>query len=207
MKVQNKISIINYKKLNFKKGAGLIPAVVQDYDTKEVLMVAYMNEASLKKTFATKKVTFFSRSKNALWTKGETSKNYLRLKEIYSDCDNDSLLVLATPEGPTCHTGSQSCFRTKGTNSYFLIELQKVITERKKSLPSNSYTTKLFKSGINRIAQKVGEEAVEVVIASNLSKKQLVSESADLLYHLLVLLSAKNSSIEDVIEELNDRKD
>ncbi|MBP6884314.1 MAG: bifunctional phosphoribosyl-AMP cyclohydrolase/phosphoribosyl-ATP diphosphatase HisIE [Candidatus Pacebacteria bacterium] len=204
-KTKTKIEIQNYKKLDFKKGAGLIPAVVQDFNTREVLMVAYMNEASLKKTLTSKKVTFFSRSKNRLWTKGETSKNYLRLNEIYSDCDGDSLLVVAAPNGPTCHIGTTSCFVTKNDNANFLPKLQKLIKERKMKMPKGSYTTELFKSGINRMAQKVGEEGVEVVIASKGSKKQLVSESADLLYHLMVLLTAKNSSITEVINELSKR--
>jgi phosphoribosyl-ATP pyrophosphohydrolase/phosphoribosyl-AMP cyclohydrolase len=203
---QSKITIKNYKNLDYKKGGGLIPAVVQDFNTREVLMIAYMNEQSIQETLSSKKVTFFSRSKNRLWTKGETSKNYLRLDAIYSDCDNDSLLVLTTPDGPTCHTGTTSCFVTEKNNRNFLFELQKLIEERKMKLPKGSYTTELFKSGISRMAQKVGEEGVEVVIASKDTKKRLVSESADLIYHLMVLLTAKNSSINDVIEELRKRQ-
>ncbi|MBP7898955.1 bifunctional phosphoribosyl-AMP cyclohydrolase/phosphoribosyl-ATP diphosphatase HisIE [Candidatus Gracilibacteria bacterium] len=202
---QKKISLANYKKLNFQKGQGLVAAVVQDNETREVLMMAYMNEASIKKTLASKNVTFFSRSRNTLWTKGETSGNFLKLVSMYSDCDGDSLVVFASPVGPTCHTGTRSCFIPPEGNDNFLTKLQAIIFKRKKEMPKGSYTTELFESGLARITQKVGEEAIEVVIAANDTKKKLVSESADLLYHLLVLLAQKGTSIEEVTTELSRR--
>lgn len=202
---QTKITLKNYSKLNFEKAAGFVTAVVQNADTRQVLMVGYMTREAVKKTLMTKRVTFFSRSKNRLWTKGETSKNYLDFLAMYSDCDGDALLILAQPEGPTCHTGTQSCFVLNDREDIsvsFFDTLQKVIDERRRKLPKSSYTTELFESGLKRIAQKVGEEAVEVVIVANGSKDRLISESADLIYHLLVLLSARGASIGNVEKEL-----
>jgi len=204
---QKKITQKNYLNLDYKKSAGLLTAIVQDTDSRQVLMVGYMNQAAVKKTLATKRVTFFSRTRNALWTKGETSKNFLNLVGLYADCDNDALLVLAQPEGPTCHTGTPSCFVVdqplrSNTKNFSLADLETIIAARKKTMPKGSYTTTLFADGLDRIAQKVGEEGVEVIIAARGAKQRLVSESADLLYHLLVLLVARGLSLEDVMSEL-----
>ncbi len=194
-------------KINFDKNTGLVPAIVQDDNTNNVLMLGYMNQEALDKTNQLGKVTFFSRSRKELWTKGETSGNYLLLKSIAIDCDHDTLLVKAIPTGPVCHTGQESCFSEKNSNNLgFLTQLEDLIKERKNSLPQGSYTTELFLEGINKIAQKVGEEAVEVVIdAVANNRDRLKEESADLLYHLLVLLAHQNIELDEVVEVLKKR--
>ena len=189
---------------------GLVPAIVQDANTKTVLMLGYMNEEALQKTIETKKVTFWSRSRNELWTKGETSGNFLNLVDIKSDCDNDALLVKAIPDGPTCHKGTDTCWaETNESNPLlFLSFLQDFIEKRKEEMPEGSYTTSLFKGGVNRMAQKVGEEALETVIeACNGTNEKLVYEGSDMLYHLLVLLTEKGLRIEDLARELIKRHD
>lgn len=194
-------------KIDFKKGEGLVPAIIQDWLSNKVLMLGYMNEAALKKTKEEGKVTFFSRTKDRLWTKGETSGNFLNVKEITIDCDQDTLLIKAEPQGPTCHTGSDTCFNeSNNTNALFLHYLQDIIVERKNSTADKSYTKLLFDKGINKIAQKVGEEAVELVIESKDSDEDLFkNEAADLLFHLLVLLEAKDVKLEEVVEVLSER--
>ena len=190
--------------MDFKKAGGLVPAIIQDQRTGKVLMLGYMNEESLAQTKATGLVTFFSRSKNRLWTKGETSGNTLRVVDILTDCDADTLLIKATPAGPTCHTGSDTCFGEENTEDIlFLKHLQNFIEQRRATMPEGSYTTSLFTAGINRMAQKVGEEAVETVIeATNGTPEKLVEEAADLLYHLTVLLTAKGLRLNDPCREL-----
>lgn len=197
-------------KIDFEKCGGLVPAIVQDAKTKNVLMLGYMNKESLDKTLETKKVTFWSRSRNCLWTKGETSGNFLHLVDIKVDCDNDTLLVKATPDGPTCHTGTDTCWGEDNESNplLFLSELQDFIDKRHEEMPEGSYTTKLFKDGINKIAQKVGEEALETVIeATNGTSDHLVYEASDLLYHLTVLLTSKGLRIEQIADELHKRHD
>ena len=197
-------------KIDFEKMDGLVPAIIQDAETKNVLMLGYMNREALDKTLETKKVTFWSRSRNQLWTKGETSGNFLDLIDIKSDCDNDTLLVRVNPVGPTCHTGTDTCWGEDNETSpiLFLTELQDFIDKRKKEMPEGSYTTSLFNKGINKISQKVGEEALETVIeATNGTDEHLVYEASDLLYHLLVMLTAKGLRIEDVAAELQKRHD
>ncbi len=193
--------------IDFDKQNGLVPAIVQDNETKQVLMLGYMNAGALQKTRESGLVTFFSRSRQKLWTKGETSGNYLNVAEIKVDCDNDTLLILANPKGATCHTGNYSCFGTPKNNILaFLPQLQNLIDRRRIEMPENSYTTILFNKGIDKIAQKVGEEAVETVIeAKNANDEKLLNESADLIYHLIVLLSARNLSISDVEQVLIER--
>lgn len=193
--------------IDFKKYSdGLVPAIVQDANTNVVLMLGFMNEESYNKTIETKLVTFFSRSKNKLWTKGETSDNYLHLIDIKTDCDNDTILIKAKPDGPVCHTGSDTCFNEKNVADNFLYELEKIIAERKDSPTENSYTSSLFKKGINKIAQKVGEEAVELVIeAKDNDKEKFLNEAADLLFHYLILLKEKGNSLDDVINILDER--
>ena len=192
--------------LDFNKQGGLIPAIIQDYQTLQVLMLGYMNEESFKITQETKKVTFFSRSRQTLWTKGETSGNFLHVKEMFVDCDNDTILIKAKADGPTCHKGTTSCFDFEESNIGFLSYLQKFIDMRNQERPVGSYTTKLFREGINKISKKVGEEAVELVIASKDDNDSLfLNEAADLLYHTVVLLSAKGKKIEDVVEILKGR--
>jgi len=196
--------------VDFKKMGGLVPAIIQDADTKNVLMLGYMNEEALQKTLDTKKVTFWSRSRNELWTKGETSGNFLHLVSIESDCDQDTLLVKARPDGPTCHTGTDTCWgeENKKDPLTFLSILQDFIEKRYEEMPEGSYTTSLFKKGVNKIAQKVGEEALETVIeACNGTDEQLVYEGSDMLYHLLVLLTSKGLRIEDLAKELQKRHD
>ena len=195
--------------VDFKKCGGLVPAIVQDATTKTVLMLGYMNEEALQKTLDTKKVTFWSRSRNELWTKGETSGNFLNLVSISSDCDNDTLLVKAHPQGPTCHKGTDTCWSETNEQNplLFLTELQDFINRRKEEMPEGSYTTKLFRDGTNRIAQKVGEEALETVIEAVGGGDKLIYEASDMLYHLIVLLSAKGLRIEDLAEELHMRHD
>lgn len=193
--------------LDFEKMGGLIPAIIQDAGTKNVLMLGFMNPEAYEKTIETKKVTFFSRTKQRLWTKGETSGNYLNVVSIDEDCDHDTLLIKVNPIGPVCHTGTATCFNDD--NSYgvqFLSFLQDFIDKRHKDMPEGSYTTSLFESGINRIAQKVGEEALETVIeATNGTNGRLVYEAADMLYHLIVLLSEKGLRIEDLAQALYNR--
>lgn len=193
-------------KLNFKKLDGLIPAIVQNRSTMQILMLGFMNEEAYKKTLKSGKVTFWSRTKKRLWQKGETSGNYLEVVDIKTDCDKDSLLILANPQGPTCHTGKYSCFGDKENNILFLKKLFDLIRDRKKKRPKNSYTTSLFKKGLDEIVKKVGEESVEVIIAAKSeTKKRLVEESADLLYHLLVLLAEKEVDLDEVVAELAQR--
>ena len=195
--------------IDFEKMGGLVPAIIQDAETRNVLMLGFMNEEAYQKTLDTKKVTFWSRSRNCLWTKGETSGNFLHLVDMKIDCDNDTLLVKATPEGPTCHTGTDTCWgETNEKNPVlFLTELQDFINRRHEEMPEGSYTTKLFRDGVNRIAQKVGEEALETVIEATSNGDKLTYEASDLLYHLIVLLTAKGQRIEDVVRELQQRHD
>ncbi|OYP53556.1 bifunctional phosphoribosyl-AMP cyclohydrolase/phosphoribosyl-ATP diphosphatase HisIE [Segatella bryantii] len=191
--------------IDFKKMNGLVPAIIQDYKTKNVLMLGFMNEESYNKTIETKKVTFWSRSRNCLWTKGETSGNFLNLVSIKVDCDNDTLLVEVIPNGPTCHKGTDTCWgeENKYNPILFLSELQDFITKRHQEMPEGSYTTALFNKGVKRIAQKVGEESLETVIeAVSGTDEKLVYEASDILYHLIVLLEAKGLRIEDVAAEL-----
>ena len=197
-------------KIDFEKCGGLVPAIIQDATTKIVLMLGYMNQEAFDKTLSTKKVTFWSRSRNCLWTKGETSGNYLNLVDVKIDCDNDTLLVSATPDGPTCHKGTDTCWGEDNVQNplLFLTELQDFINRRHEEMPEGSYTTSLFKDGINRIAQKVGEEALEAVIeATNGTKDKLIYEASDMIYHLIVLLTSKGLRIEDVASELAKRHD
>ena len=185
-----------------------MPAIIQDAQTKVVLMLGYMNQEALKKTQETGLVTFFSRSRQCLWTKGETSGNYLHLVDIKVDCDNDTLLVQATPDGPTCHTGTDTCWgeENKPNPLLFLSELSDFIEKRHEEMPEGSYTTSLFKDGLNRMAQKVGEEALELVIeATNGTNDRLIYEGSDMLYHLIVLLTSKGLRIEDMAKELMER--
>lgn len=187
---------------------GLIPAIIQDTTTKTVLMLGYMNAEALSKTLETNKVTFFSRSKQRLWTKGEESGHFLTLNSIKNDCDNDSLLIQATPEGPSCHKGTDSCWGESKVETYgFLSQLESIITDRKENANSQtSYVSELFEKGINKIAQKVGEEAVEVVIEVKDDNDDLfLNESADLLFHYLILLQAKGFKLESVVEVLKSR--
>ena len=188
-----------------KYSDGLIPVIVQDAISNKVLMLGFMNEEALNKTNVEGRVTFYSRSKQRLWTKGETSNNFLLVKEIFPDCDNDTLLIKATPTGPVCHTGADTCFNE--TNSSFSLEkLAAIIDDRKNNPSASSYTSSLFAKGINKIAQKVGEEAVELVIESkDDNKEKFLGEAADLLYHYLVLLKAKNYKLDDVVTVLAQR--
>jgi phosphoribosyl-ATP pyrophosphohydrolase/phosphoribosyl-AMP cyclohydrolase len=192
-------------RIDFQKNNGLVPVIIQDNTTMQVLMLGYMNEEAFVKTQQEKKVTFFSRSKNRLWTKGESSGNFLLVNEIRVDCDNDTILIKATPQGPTCHTGSISCFKEK-TSKGFLYQLQKTISGRIDNDDENSYTNKIFKKGINKVAQKVGEEAVELVIEAKDNNDELFkNEAADLLYHFLILLKAKKITLEEIEEVLESR--
>ena len=203
--------------IDFEKMGGLVPAIIQDTETRKVLMLGFMNEEAYKKTLDTKKVTFWSRSRNCLWTKGETSGNFLHLVDIKADCDNDTLLIQAHPDGPTCHTGTDTCWGEENTMLQgtlqndnpvlFLTELQDFIERRHREMPEGSYTTKLFRDGTNRIAQKVGEEALETVIEATSGGDKLTYEASDLLYHLIVLLTEKGLRIEDVVKELQMRHD
>ena len=188
-----------------KYNDGLIPVVIQDAITQKVLMLGFMNEEALAKTKSESKVTFFSRNKQRLWTKGETSGNFLLVKEILSDCDNDTILIKAQPTGPVCHTGADTCFN-ESNSSFSLQKLEDIIADRKNNPSDNSYTSSLFKKGINKVAQKVGEEAVEMIIESkDDDEEKFLNESADLLYHYLVLLRAKNYSLNDVMKVLAER--
>jgi phosphoribosyl-ATP pyrophosphohydrolase/phosphoribosyl-AMP cyclohydrolase len=191
--------------IDFAKFNDLVPCIVQDTKTLRVLMLGFMNEEAYKKTLSEKRVVFYSRTKKRLWMKGETSGNFLEVSEILSDCDNDTLLIKATPRGPVCHTGADTCFNEKN-DGWNLESLEKIIQDRKKSPVSGSYTNKLFDSGINKVAQKVGEEAVELVIEAKDNNKELfLNESADLMYHFLVLLTAKGYSLEEVLRILKSR--
>lgn len=197
-------------KIDFNKNTdGLIPAIIQDAGTKNVLMLGYMNQEAFDKTQETKKVTFFSRTKQRLWTKGEESGNFLNLVSIKNDCDNDTLLIAVNPVGPTCHTGSDTCWNEENTSNFgFLSELENTIAERRKSNDSSSsYVASLFEKGINKIAQKVGEEAIETVIEAKDDNDELfLYESADLLFHYLILLQAKGFTLKDIETELKKRK-
>lgn len=195
---------IDITKLDFKKMNGLVPAIIQDAKTLEILMLGFMNTEALTQTIKTGKVTFFSRSKGRLWLKGESSGNFLEVTEIRVDCDNDSLLIMANPIGPTCHTGQSSCF---GKAPFNLAKLYRLISDRKEKMPTDSYTTSLFKEGREAILAKIDEESAEVIQAARREGKQrLIEESCDLLYHLLVLLSSEEISMEEINEELGKRQ-
>ncbi|MBU3023358.1 bifunctional phosphoribosyl-AMP cyclohydrolase/phosphoribosyl-ATP diphosphatase HisIE [Aestuariibacter sp. A3R04] len=197
----------NMSQLSWEKMDNLLPAIVQDAVSGKVLMQGYMNQDALSTTLTDKRVTFFSRSKQRLWQKGEESGNTLNLVEVSSDCDHDSLLVLARPKGPTCHTGAESCWFDNGVPAYtFLADLERVLADRKFADPDSSYTASLYSKGIKRIAQKVGEEGVETALAATVQdKEELKNEAADLLYHLTVLLQASDMSLKDVIAVLQGR--
>jgi phosphoribosyl-ATP pyrophosphohydrolase/phosphoribosyl-AMP cyclohydrolase len=199
---------INDIQLDFSKSAdGLIPAIVQDAQSLKVLMLGYMNYDALKKTLEEKKVTFYSRSKKRLWTKGETSEHYLHLVDILVDCDNDCILIKALPAGSVCHTGNDTCFNEKNKSGIlFLQKLESIIENRRKEISDKSYVSSLFKKGINKIAQKVGEEAIEVVIeAKDINDELFKNEAADLLFHLLILLQARGFRLEDIVKVLEER--
>ena len=199
---------LDIENIKYDAVSGLIPAIVQDCISGKVLMLGYMNRPAIDKTLEEGKVTFFSRSKDRLWTKGESSENYLILSEISIDCDLDALLIKALPQGPTCHTGDDTCWQEENSNgnTAFLDYLEQVITDRKNNESDQSYTSSLFKKGINKIAQKVGEEAVEIVIEAKDNNDDLfLGEAADLLFHYLVLLQAKNFKLSDVIKVLEGR--
>lgn len=194
--------------IDFEKSGGLVPAIIQDADTKTLLMLGYMNKEAYEKTVATGLVTFYSRSRKCLWTKGETSNNFLHLVDIKVDCDNDTLLVKVHPDGPTCHKGTDTCWGEENEKSplLFLAELSDFIEKRHQEMPEGSYTTSLFRDGLNRMAQKVGEEALELVIeATNGTNDRLIYEGSDMLYHLIVLLTHKGLRIEDMAAELRER--
>jgi phosphoribosyl-ATP pyrophosphohydrolase/phosphoribosyl-AMP cyclohydrolase len=194
-------------KIDFKKyNDGLVPAIVQDYDTSKVLMLGFMNEEAFHKTESSGKVTFYSRSKSRIWTKGEESGNFLELKSIAVDCDNDTLLIKAHPLGPVCHTGADTCWSEKNHSDNFLLYLEEIINLRRKASVDESYVARLFSKGINKVAQKVGEEAVEMVIEAKDNNEELfLNESADLLFHYLLLLNAKGYKLQDVISILKKR--
>lgn len=193
--------------LDFEKMNGLIPAIIQDNYTQKVLMLGFMNKEAYEKTMETGKVTFFSRTKNRLWTKGEESGNFLHVVSVKADCDNDTLLIMVHTEGPVCHKGTDTCWGDKNEQDImFLKELQDFIDRRRQEMPEKSYTTSLFNSGVNKMAQKVGEEAVETILeACNGTDERLIYEGADLLYHLIVLLTYKGYRIEDLARELKER--
>lgn len=191
--------------IDFSKSNGLVPVIVQDKQTLEVLMLGYMNQEAFEKTQKENRVTFFSRSKNRLWTKGEESGHFLNVESIHIDCDRDTILIKATPVGPTCHTGSRSCFNTD-FNQNFIFELENIVNDRYDNPVEGSYVNSLHNKGINRIAQKVGEEGVETVIAAlNQTREDLIGESSDLLFHLIVLLKEKGLSLEDLAKKLASR--
>jgi phosphoribosyl-ATP pyrophosphohydrolase/phosphoribosyl-AMP cyclohydrolase len=193
------------KTIDFTKGDGLVPVIIQNINTLQVLMLGYMNEEAYTKTSKENRVTFFSRSKNRLWTKGEESGNFLAVKDIQIDCDNDTILIKAVPKGPACHTGSTSCFNDE-TSKGFLYELEQIIHQRIDENEEESYTNQLFKKGINKVAQKVGEEAVELVIEAKDDNADLFkNEAADLMYHYLILLKAKGFNLTDIEEILRER--
>lgn len=195
--------------LDFSKMDGLVPAIIQDDKTQKVLMLGFMNEEAYNQTKETGKVTFWSRTKNRLWTKGETSGNFLNVVSMEADCDNDTLLIKVTPTGPVCHTGADTCWGEKNENPLaFLGELQRFIEKRYEEMPEGSYTTSLFQSGVGRMAQKVGEEAVESVIeAMACNNERLIYEASDMIYHLMVLLTSKGLKFEDLATELQKRHD
>ncbi len=199
--------MIDIKKINFEKLNGLVPAIIIDAQNNNVLMLGFMNMEALQQTMEKQKVVFFSRSRNRLWLKGETSKNYLNVISISTDCDNDTLMIYAKPDGPTCHTGSYSCFAEVDKNNiYFLKYLSSLIKERKVKMPEGSYTSSLFKRGADRIIQKVGEEAVETVIAAkNRDRKEIINETSDLIFHLLVMLAEQEIELTEVISNLESR--
>lgn len=194
-------------KIDFAKYAdGLVPAIIQDAVTQKVLMLGFMNEAAWEATKNTGKVTFYSRSKNRLWTKGEESGNFLELQSFAIDCDNDTLLLKVKPLGPVCHTGADTCWNEKNESEHFLDTLEAIIEQRKSASPDESYVARLFQKGINKIAQKVGEEAVETVIEAKDNNKDLfLNESADLLFHYLILLNAKGYRLNDIVDLLKER--
>ena len=197
---------IDIEKIDFAKGNGLVPAIVQDADTGKVLMLGYMNEEALEKTLRDEKVTFFSRSRRRLWRKGERSGNYLSLVDIRADCDHDTLLVMAHPRGPVCHTGTDTCWAETNRHVNFLGYLERTIHSRKGADPKVSYTAQLFARGLNKVAQKLGEEAVEMIIEAKDDNEALfLNEAADLMYHYLVLLAAKGCQLEDVVKVLEER--
>ena len=191
------------EKLNWTKGNGLIPAIIQNENTLQVLMLGYMNKEALRQTIKTQLVTFYSRDRQCLWQKGETSGNTLKVVNVIPDCDNDTLLIVVNPAGPTCHLGAVSCF---GEEIGWLIKLENIIKDRYINRDKNSYTSGLFDKGVNHIAQKVGEEAVEVAIAAVTDSKNFSDEAADLIYHLLVLLKAKQMKFDDIVEVLKNRE-
>ena len=194
-------------KVDFQKYAdGLVPAVIQDYNTQKVLMLGFMNEEALEKTKETGLVTFYSRSKNRLWTKGEESGNHLQLRQLLVDCDHDTLLIKAEPKGPVCHTGADTCWTEKNHKEEFIYYLEHIIALRRTGVDETSYVRQLFNKGINKIAQKVGEEAVELVIeAKDVNQALFLNEAADLLFHYLILLQAKDCSFSDVVKVLEQR--
>ena len=197
---------IDTKQLDWQKVDNLMPVIIQHYVSGEVLMLGYMNQEALAQTQSSGKVTFYSRTKQRLWTKGETSGNFLNIVSISSDCDNDTLLILVNPIGPTCHTGANSCFTNSKTEWSFLYDLEQLLASRKQADPQSSYTAKLYHDGTKRIAQKVGEEGVETALAATVhDKEELKNESADLIYHLLVLLQDQNLALQDVIGILKAR--
>jgi phosphoribosyl-ATP pyrophosphohydrolase/phosphoribosyl-AMP cyclohydrolase len=194
--------------IDFDKMGGLVPAIIQDADTRQVLMLGYMNREAYEKTVSEGRVTFFSRTKQRLWTKGETSGNFLQVVSIKNDCDEDTLLIRVHPVGPVCHTGTDTCWGEENTTNplLFLTELQDFIEKRHEEMPEGSYTTSLFRDGLNRMAQKVGEEALELVIeACNGTNERMIYEGSDMLYHLIVLLTSKGLRIEDMAKELQER--
>jgi phosphoribosyl-ATP pyrophosphohydrolase/phosphoribosyl-AMP cyclohydrolase len=191
--------------IDFDKTNGLVPVVIQDEQTLEVLMLGYMNEEAYNKTIQENIVTFFSRSKNRLWTKGETSNNFLHVKNIHIDCDNDTILIKVKPDGPTCHSGSRSCFQTE-YNQNFILELESIVADRYANPKEGSYINKLQKKGLNKIAQKVGEEGVETVIAALAeTETDLINEASDLVFHLIVLLKEKGLNLERIAKNLEER--
>lgn len=197
-------------KPDWAKGNGLLPCIVQDHSSGRVLMLAYFNEQSLEQSLSSKKLCFYSRSRNELWTKGETSGNFLNLLSLYLDCDNDTFLAQVDPKGPACHRNTITCFDSNNevipsSKLDFLLELEKLIKQRKQEMPKGSYTTSLFEAGLARISQKVGEEGLETALAGALQQDNLLDEAADLIYHLTVLLAARNSSLVEVAEKLKKR--
>lgn len=200
---------LNIAEIDFEKSDGLVPAIIQDANTREVLMLGYMNAAAVQQTLDSEQVTFFSRSKDRLWTKGEESGNFLHLVDMKVDCDNDTLLITVRPVGPTCHTGTDTCWGERNNLQFgFLSKLERVIAERKENPDPKSYTSQLFAKGINKVAQKVGEEAVELVIEAKDSNDSLfLNEAADLMYHYLILLRAKGFSLKEVVSILEERHD
>lgn len=202
---------MNIESLDFTKNQGLIPTIIQNVHTGQVLMLGYMNEEALKLTLSSRKVTFFSRSKKAIWVKGETSGNFLHVDSVQADCDNDTLLIFASPDGPTCHTGNTSCFfelpdTHKSQQFAFLSTLEDVLIDRKENRPEGSYSTKMFNKGLDKIAQKVGEEAVETVIAAkNEPNDEFIYEAGDLLFHFMMLCAQKDIPLKTIIDELERR--